>query len=132
MRPCRTYRYYLSTRDMHEGPGASGLPRLPAAEVEAAVVDQLRRVMRAPEMIAEITPQAVALDPTLDEALVTVAMTQVDRVWGQLYPAEQKWPVRLLVDRVVVTLTNLEVRLRPCGIEALANEFRPVAQGEAA
>jgi site-specific DNA recombinase len=26
----RTYRYYLSTRDTHERPGTSGLPRLPA------------------------------------------------------------------------------------------------------
>ncbi|GAA4797747.1 hypothetical protein [Lysobacter hankyongensis] len=34
----RTYRYYLSTRDIHEGRGTSGLPRQPAAELEAAVV----------------------------------------------------------------------------------------------
>mgnify|MGYP002780456534 FL=1 len=123
----RTYRYYLSTRDMHEGPGTSGLPRLPAGELEEAVVAQLRRVLQAPEMIEAMIPQAVALDPTLDEAQVTVAMTQVDRVWEQLFPAEQQRLVRLLVERVIVTPTNLELRLRPGGIGTLAAEARPTA-----
>ena len=123
----RTYRYYLSTRDTHEGPGTSGLPRLPAGELEGAVVAQLRRVLRAPEMIEAMIPQAVALDPTLDEAQVTVAMTQVDRVWEQLFPAEQQRLVRLLVERVIVSPTNLELRLRPGGIGTLAAAARPAA-----
>ncbi|MBX3712992.1 MAG: recombinase family protein [Lysobacter sp.] len=123
----RTYRYYLSTRDTHEGPGTSGLPRLPAGELEGAVVAQLRRVLRAPEMIEAMIPQAVALDPTLDDAQVTVAMTQVDRVWEQLFPAEQQRLVRLLVERVIVTPTNLELRLRPGGIGTLAADARPAA-----
>jgi site-specific DNA recombinase len=123
----RTYRYYLSTRDTHEGPGTSGLPRLPAGELEGAVVAQLRRVLRAPEMVEAIIPQAVALDPTLDDAQVTVAMTQVDRVWEQLFPAEQQRLVRLLVERVIVTPTNLELRLRPGGIGTLATDARPAA-----
>ena len=127
----RTYRYYLSTRDTHEGLGASGLPRLPAGELEGAVVAELRRVLRAPEMIESMIPQAIALDPTLDEAQVTVAMTQVDRVWEQLFPAEQQRLVRLLVDRVIVSPTNLEVRLRPGGIGSLAADARPTARAVA-
>ena len=120
----RTYRYYMSTRDTHEGRGASGLPRLPAGELEGAVVAQLRRVLRSPEMIEEMIPQAIELDPALDEALVTVAMTQVDRVWDQLFPAEQQRLVRLLVERVIVSPTNLELRLRPGGIGTLAADAR--------
>jgi site-specific DNA recombinase len=123
----RTYRYYLSTRDTHEGPGTSGMPRLPAGELEGAVVDQLRRVLRAPEMIEAMIPQAVALDPTLDEAKVTVAMTQVDRVWDQLFPAEQQRLVRLLVERVIISPTNMELRLRPGGIGSLAADARTTA-----
>ncbi len=128
----RTYRYYLSTRDIHEGRKASGLPRLPAGELEAAVVAQLRRLLRAPEMVAAMIPQAIALDPTLDEAQVTVAMTQVDRVWDQLFPAEQQRLVRLLVERVIVTPTNLELRLRPGGVGTLAGESRQATEEAAA
>lgn len=75
-------------------------------------------------MIEAIVPQAIALDPTLDEAQVTVAMTQVDRVWEQLFPAEQQRLVRLLVERVIVTPTNLELRLRPGGVGSLADDAR--------
>ncbi len=102
-----------------------------AAELEVAVVGQLRQLLRAPEMIEAMIPQALALDPTLDEAQVTVAMTQVDRVWEQLFPAEQQRLVRLLVERVIVTPTNLELRLRPGGIGSLAADARQVAEAVA-
>ena len=58
-------------------------------------------------------------------------MTQVDRVWDQLFPAEQQRLVRLLVDRVIVSPTDLEVRLRPGGIGTFAADARPAA-GKAA
>jgi len=127
----RVYRYYLSTRDIHEGRGTSGLPRLPAAELEVAVVGQLRQLLRAPEMVEAMIPQAISLDPTLDAAQVTVAMTQVDRVWEQLFPAEQQRLVRLLVERVIVTPTNLELRLRPGGVGSLAADARQAAEAVA-
>jgi site-specific DNA recombinase len=78
-------------------------------------------------MIEAMIPQAVALDPTLDEAQATVTMTQADRVWDQLFPAEQQWLVRLLVERAIVSPTNMELRLRPGGISSLAADARPTA-----
>jgi len=51
----RLYRYYLPVRENNEHAGASGLPRLPAGELEAAVLEQLRRVLRFPAMIARVT-----------------------------------------------------------------------------
>jgi site-specific DNA recombinase len=80
----RLYRYYLPVRDNKEHAGASGLPRLPAGELEAAVLEQMRRVLRAPEMIAGVTEHATRVDPSLDEAQVTVAMTRLDSIWEQL------------------------------------------------
>lgn len=82
-------------------------------------------------MIEAMIPQAIELDPTLDEAQVTVAMAQVDRVWQQLFPAEQQRLVRLLVGRVIVTPTNLELRLRSGGIGSLAADARQVAEAVA-
>jgi site-specific DNA recombinase len=85
----RLYRYYLQVRENKEHAGASGLPRLPAGEMEAAVLEQLRRVLRAPAMVAGVTERATRLDPSLDEAQVTVAMTRLEAIWEQLFPAEQ-------------------------------------------
>lgn len=121
----RRYRYYVPQRDAKEHAGASGLPRLPAAELESAVLDQLRAILRAPNLLGDMLPQAIRLDPTLDEAKITVAMTRLDAIWDQLFPAEQTRIVELLVEKVIVSPNDLEVRLRANGIERLVLELRP-------
>ena len=121
----RRYRYYIPQRDAKEHAGASGLPRLPAAELESAVLDQLRAILRSPDLLSEVLPQAIKLDPTLDEAKVTVAMMRLDAIWEQLFPAEQARIVKLLVEKVIVSPNDLEVRLRANGIERLVLEMSP-------
>lgn len=120
----KRYRYYLPMRDIKEHAGASGLPRMPAAELESAVLDQLRNILRAPNLLSDLVPQAIKLDPTLDEAKVTVAMTRLDVIWDQLFPAEQTRIVKMLVEKVVVSANDLEVRLRANGIEQLIRELQ--------
>ncbi|HET7863437.1 MAG TPA: recombinase family protein [Burkholderiaceae bacterium] len=130
----RRYRYYLPQRDAKEHAGASGLPRLPAAELESAVLDQLRSVLRAPELLDDLVPRAVELDPTLDEAKVAVAMTRLDAIWDQLFPAEQSRIVKLLVEKVIVSPNALELRLRANGINRMALELqadKPMPREEA-
>lgn len=119
----KRYRYYISTRENKEQAGASGLPRLPAAELESAVLEQLRSILRSPELLTDVMPQAIKLDPTLDEAKVTVAMRRMDEIWDQLFPAEQTRIVKMLVEKVIVTASDLEVRLRANGIERLVADL---------
>lgn len=121
----RRYRYYVPQRDAKEHAGASGLPRLPAAELESAVLEQLRAILRAPNLLGDVLPQAIKLDPTLDEVKIAVAMTRLDAIWDQLFPAEQTRIVKLLVEKVIVSPNDLEVRLRANGIERLVLELRP-------
>jgi DNA invertase Pin-like site-specific DNA recombinase len=121
----RSYRYYIPQRDTKEYAGASGLPRLPAAQLEGAVLDQLRGIMRNPSMIGEIVPQVKNLDADIDEAQIAVIMTQLDLVWEQLFPAEQSRIVRLLVEKVVVSPTNIELRLHANGIGQIIREMQP-------
>jgi hypothetical protein len=124
----RRYRYYVPQRDVKEHAGASGLPRLPASELESAVMDQLRGILRSPALLPDIVPKAVALDATLDEAKVTVAMTKLDAIWEQLFPAEQTRIVRLLVEKVIVSPSDMEVRLRSNGIEQMVRELLPITR----
>ncbi|MCC7408108.1 MAG: recombinase family protein [Phycisphaeraceae bacterium] len=48
----RQYRYYACTRRVKEGYGQCPLPNLPAGQIETAVVDQLRALLRHPDVIA--------------------------------------------------------------------------------
>ena len=97
---------------------------MPAAELESAVLDQLRNILRAPNLLFDLVPQAKKLDPTLDEAKVTVAMTRLDLIWDQLFPAEQTRIVKMLIEKVIVSPSDLEVRLRANGIEQLVQELQ--------
>ena len=127
----KLYRYYVHTRENKEHAGASGLPRLPAIELEAHVVEQVRRILRAPDFKERVASHMVSKDPQIDEAKVCVAMLQVDKIWEQLFPAEQQRIVRLLIDKVVVTPNTIELRFRQNGIERLALELKRLDQPEA-
>ena len=119
----RLYRYYMHTRENKEYAGASGLPRLPAIELEGNVIDQVRQILRAPDLKTRVVKAMHSLDPSIDEALVCVAMVQIDKIWDQLLPAEQERIVRLLIKKVIVTPHTIEVQFRPNGIEILATEM---------
>lgn len=52
-------------------------------------------------------------------------MIRLDAIWDQLFRAEQARIVKLLVEKVIVSPNDLEVRLRANGIERLVLELRP-------
>ena len=54
-----------------------------------------------------------------------MAMTRLDAIWDQFFPAEQTRIVKLMVEKVIVSPNDLEVRLRANGIERLVLELRP-------
>lgn len=74
-------------------------------------------------MIREVLPKAIALDPTLDEAMITVGLTRLDAIWDELFPIEQHRLVSLLIEKIVVTPNELEVRMRTNGIERVLLEL---------
>lgn len=49
----KLYRYYISTAVLKHGKHACPIGRVPAGEIEAAVVDQLRSILRRPEIVAK-------------------------------------------------------------------------------
>ena len=48
----KLYRYYVTTSVQKLGPETCSVRRLPAGEIEAAVIDQVRQLVRTPEVIA--------------------------------------------------------------------------------
>ncbi len=57
-------------------------------------------------------------------------MTRLDEIWDELFPAEQQRIVRVLIEKVIVSPQDIEVRLRANGIDELALELRPAEPGE--
>ena len=119
----RLYRYYVSQTILRHGAGTCPVGRVPAAEIEAAVIDQLRAVFRQPEIIIGTWKAAKVSDPDIDENAVRGALTQLDSLWDELFPAEQARIVQLLVERVDIGLGGLDVRLRVDGLTSLVQDM---------
>ncbi len=62
----KVYRYYVNTASMKIGKDACSVSRVPAGEIEAAVIAQVRKVLQAPEVMSQAIREVVALDPAAD------------------------------------------------------------------
>jgi DNA invertase Pin-like site-specific DNA recombinase len=123
----RLYRYYVSQSAL-KGSGDTNLEtirRVSAAEIEAAVVDQVRALLRQPEIIVGTWIAARTELPDLTEGETRHALTQLDPLWEELFPAEQARIVRLLVERVEIGPAGADIRLRLDGLASLVRDLGP-------
>ena len=120
----RLYRYYVSQTVLKHGAGSCPVGRVPAGEIEAAVISQLRAVFRQPEIVAGTWKAARARDRDIAETDVREALRRLDPLWDELFPAEHARIVTLLVKRVDIGSDGLNVQLRSDGLAGLANEMR--------
>lgn len=120
----RLYRYYVAARLLKGDVPPGVVRRLPAAEIEAAVVDQLRGLLRAPEVIIATWRAARSQDDGLAEAEVREALLSLDPMWDELFPAEQARVLQLLIERVEVHRDRLDLQLRVDGLQTLVADLR--------
>ncbi|MBL6081494.1 recombinase family protein [Belnapia sp. T18] len=127
----RLYRYYVAQRVLKgDAAGDEGIVRrVSAAEIEAAVVDQVRALLRQPEIIVGTWLAARVEAPDLTEMEVRDALERLDPLWGELFPAEQARIVRALVERVVVGPGGADIRLRVEGLSGLVRDLGAIAPG---
>ncbi len=123
----RLYRYYVSQTVLKHGAGTCPVGRVPAGDIEAAVIDQLRAVFRQPEIIIGTWKAARPHDADITEAEARQALMQFDPIWDELFPAEQARIVQLLVERVDIGLDGLDVHLRIDGLSGLVREMQEAA-----
>jgi hypothetical protein len=126
----RLYRYYISQRLIKAGEplGAISL-RVPAGEIEEIVIGQFRRMVASPEVIVATWKQLRGTTSKLTENEVRAALVGFDEVWAELFPAEQQRITSLLVDRVVVFPTKVDVHLMISGFTSLVTEMKGMAAG---
>ncbi len=91
--------------------------------VETAVMQEIRRLVRAPEIVAQTVAAAKKEMPPIEERDAVAALDRFSEVWSALFPAEQARIVRLLIERVTVTAEGLAVELRTEGLGTLVSEI---------
>ena len=129
----RQYRYYVSmdvirNRALDESPGPL---RLPAPMVEDAVIGEIHRMIRAPEITARTIATLRRDGVKVEEAAVVATLAGFERLWGALYPAEQARIVQLLVERITVSTNGIAVDLRKEGLGLVLRDMLLPAKEEA-
>jgi site-specific DNA recombinase len=125
----KLYRYYVSTDVLKRDAEACTVRRVPAAEIEDAVVDQLRALLRAPEIIVRTWRAARQSICDITETAVREALERLDPLWDELFPAEQARIVQLLVERVDISQDGADIRLRTEGLAKLVEDLRATKPG---
>jgi DNA invertase Pin-like site-specific DNA recombinase len=120
----KLYRYYVSQSVLKHGPGACPIGRVPADQIESAVVEQLRGLLSTPEIIVATWRTARQAGSDIPEHEVRDALERLDPLWDELFPAEQARIVQLLVERVDITLDGADISLRTDGLTSLLRDLR--------
>ena len=120
----RLYRYYVTTDAIRQGYSECAVRSVPAAEVEEAVVAQVRHLLQTPEIIARTWAAARRAMLEMPERDVVKTVTDFAPLWDELFPAEQARIVRLLVERIDLAPDGMQVRLRAEGLQTLVEELQ--------
>ena len=130
----RKYHYYVSKSESRFGAPGKTYERLPAPEIEAAVIAQIRTVLTSPESIASVVRFIQRNGAQIDEATTVMAMGRLNDVWEQLFPAERHRIANLMIERIDLVNTGavqgIKVKWREIGWNALIEEFAPSGIGD--
>jgi hypothetical protein len=122
----KLYRYYVSTDVLKHDAETCTVRRVPAAEIESAVIEQVRGLLRSPEIIVRTWRAARQSLDGLTEADVREALKRLDPLWDELFPAEQARVIQLLVDRVDVAPDGADIRMRNEGLTKLVADLSTI------
>jgi hypothetical protein len=123
----RLYRYYVSQAVLKGTDDGCVVRRISAGEIETAVLDQVRGLLRQPEVVLGTWRAAEGQGTEFTEAKVRDALERLDPLWEELFPAERARIVRLLVERVEIGPSGADIRLRVEGLASLARDLSPRA-----
>ena len=108
--------------------GTSAIERLKNEHFDLAgelpTVNDPVRKHEVEKRIAEIDAIVASLQASpLSEQMVSEALSNLDQVWEELFPAEQARIVGLLIDKVIVNENDAEVLMRSDGLHSLVDEL---------
>lgn len=89
------YRYYVSQTVLKHGSGKCPVARVPAAEIEAAIIEQIRGMRRVPELVVATWRAAQPECEDLAEDELRGALVALDPPWAELFPTGQACIIQL-------------------------------------
>ena len=87
----RIYHYYVAREAIADGYDSCAVTSVPAADVEGAVLDQVQRLLAAPELVVRTWAAAKrdGEDEITEREVTVLLLADFATVWAELLPAEQ-------------------------------------------
>lgn len=126
-RGTRSYRYYTCVKAIKCGRKHCPTGSLPAGEIEAAVVEQIRGVSSDVGLRREVLMQSEAIRESHHSPLeandIALAFANFDNVWESLNSREQAKALKLLISRVEFDVADcsLAVTFYPSAMKGLTD-----------
>jgi site-specific DNA recombinase len=131
----RRYRYYTSQAVIKKTKKIETPARIPAPDLESAVIERFLKLLRAPEdLVASIRDdfhEGASLPGGFFTRIVARA-TSTAATWQSLTAPDREHFLRAAIDRVIIHPTRVEIRIRvPQFIQQLLSDNTPTADSRA-
>jgi site-specific DNA recombinase len=130
----RRYRYYTSQAIIKKTEKVETPARIPAPDLESAVIERLLKLLREPEnLVASIRddfPEGAGLPGDFFTKIVARAALTAER-WQTLIGPDREHLLRTIIDRVITHPTRVEIRIRVPHLiqQLLGNDKTVIPQG---
>ena len=128
----REYRYYTCQSADKNGADTCAVKSVPAGAVERAVFDQVRGLLRTPEMMVRTFQAMDEGNTKTPESKVMESLRNLGTLWDELFPGEQARLLQLLVAKANVTHQGVSVHLKTGGLRSLMTEMATNDEGSMA
>lgn len=129
MSPCGTrkkgkiYSYYAGSKHLSLKCADCPLGRVPAAELERVVFEQIKPLVQSPSMVAQAWLAMKNLGEPISQADVTEALKNLEMLWSELFPEEQRRILELLLERVDVFTERVDIKFKTDGLGRMVQEL---------
>ncbi len=123
------YRYFTCSRDMKRIHSTCPLKRVPAAELEKVLLDEISNMLSTPEMYASILNSAKELSPNgkhLKPKQIERALGDLSQVWSMMFPVEQYKFIRAIIKEIVVYPDKVTIEYNMQGLENVLAETEEI------
>ena len=114
----KRYGYYVTAKAAKTSYSECPIKQIPAGEVEEIAVNQIHAILKSPEIVMETKQEG-----DLKEKEVVNALRQLEPIWLELFPVEQRRIMALLVQKAVVDLDGVDFYFRVNKLVSLAAEI---------
>ena len=121
----KSYRYFVCDRDTRRLKSACPIKRVPAAELEKLLLDDIATMLSTPEMLAGVMNAAGELTVNggrLKATQVRSAFSDFAKVWDVMFPVERYRFIREVVRQVTVFPDQVKIEYNAQGLEQVMRE----------